>query len=283
MSIAGGYYKAIEAAARLRMETCQVFTKNNNQWQGKPITAEDERQFREAIERGRIQHTLSHSSYLINLAAPELELWRKSVDALLIELLRADQLGIPYVVVHPGAYTTSSEEAGVRRIGEAIDEIHRQLGECRCRLLLETTAGQGSCLGWRFEQLRAMLDAVNDPDRLGICLDTCHVFAAGYPLSTQAEYEATMAEFDRILGVERLRAFHLNDSQRELGSRVDRHAHIGDGHLGKDAFRWLLNDPRFCEIPMYLETPKEDDTGRDWDRLNLRRLRQLVAKRQPGL
>jgi deoxyribonuclease-4 len=192
-------------------------------------------------------------------------------------MLRADRLGIPYVVTHPGAYTTSSEEAGIAAVVRALDETHRQTRGITTKCLLETTAGQGSCLGSKFEHLAAMIDGVQDPDRLGVCVDTCHIFAAGYPISTEKEYRATMRALDKTVGVKLVRAFHLNDSVKPLGSRVDRHAHIGRGMIGKEGFRLLLNDRWFRKVPMYLETPKGQEKGKDLDSINLRTLRRLIA------
>jgi len=275
MSIAGGYYKAVEAAARCQMDCVQVFTKNNNQWRAKPITADDARRFREALGAHKIAHPIAHDSYLINLAAPDETLWRRSIEAFAEELQRAETLGIPYVVTHPGAFTSSSEEAGLRRVAEALDEVHDLTRGIAAQCLLENTAGQGTCLGWKFEHLAAIIDGVRDPERLGVCIDTCHTFAAGYPLGTRTEYLATIRALDQTVGLERVRAFHLNDSKRELGSRVDRHEHIGLGKLGLEPFRHLLTDRRFRRVPMYLETPKDTRDGEEWDVINLRTLRSL--------
>lgn len=278
MSIAGGYHKAVETAHRLGCDCVQLFTKNNNQWRAKDITPPEALRFRRALEDLGVTHPIAHDAYLINLASPDRTLWRKSVDAFVVELRRAEVLGIPYVVTHPGSYTSGSEARGLRQIVRAIDEIHRQTRDLAARCLLETTAGQGTSIGWRFEQLAAILDRVNDPQRLGVCFDTCHVFAAGYPLGTQKEYRATMRQFDRIVGLKLIKAFHLNDSRRRLGSRVDRHAHIGHGEMGLGTFRLLLADRRFRKTPMYLETPKGQQDGVDWDVINLRTLRGLVGQ-----
>lgn len=288
MSIAGGYWKAAEAAGNLGMETVQLFTKNNNQWNAKPITADDSRLFREHLEQHGLRHPLSHASYLINLAAPDETLWQKSVDAMAVELERADQLGIPFVVVHPGSFTTSTEVEGIARVSAALDQLATAKAsggqKLRARLLLENTAGQGSNLGWRLEQLAAMVNGTKDPARVGICFDTCHAFAAGYSLATAADYERLWREFETLLGLDRLKAFHLNDSKKELGSRVDRHEHIGHGKLGTEPFRRLLRDDRFSQVPMYLETPKEDaatdnkPSDEPWDVINLRTLRELAER-----
>lgn len=280
-SIAGGYYRAAELARQVGCDCVQLFSKNNNQWRAKELTDEDATRFQAALREAKLVHPLVHDSYLINLAAPDEALWRRSVEAYVIELRRAGSLGIPYVVTHPGSFTTSSEEAGLARIIQALNEVHGQTRGLAVKTLLENTAGQGSNLGWQFEQLATILDGVKDPDRLGVCIDTCHVFAAGYPLSTTKDYKATMRKLDTIVGLKLINAFHLNDSKRELGSRVDRHEHIGQGKIGTDAFRMLLNDPRFQKTPMYLETPKEEDGYNQClklDQMNLATLRRLVEK-----
>ncbi len=277
MSIAGGYYKAVEAAERCQCDCVQLFTKNNNQWRAKTITAEDVQQFQTALCDLGIGHPLSHSAYLINLASPERALWKKSVNGFVVELDRAGRLGIPYVVLHPGSFTTSSESAGLKRVIKALDEVHQQLDGSGANCLLETTAGQGSNLGWRFEHLATILDGVKNPERLGVCFDTCHVFAAGYPLGTRYAYRKTMKELDDTVGLDRIKAFHLNDSKSEPGSRVDRHEQIGQGKMGIEPFRFLLNDRRFRRVPMYLETPKGKQKGVELDVVNLRTLRGLIA------
>ncbi len=276
MSMAGGYYKAVETAHRDGCDCVQLFTKNNNQWRAKEITDDDVARFRTALAELKITHPISHDSYLINLASPDRELWAKSIDALVIELERAERLGIPYVVAHPGAYTTSSEKAGLKKIIRGLNELHKQTRGIRARCLLETTAGQGSNLGWQFVHLATILDGVKDPDRLGVCFDTCHVFAAGYPMDTEKEYKATMREFNKTVGVKQIRAFHLNDSKTRLGSHVDRHARIGGGEMGLAPFCNLLNDRRFRKVPMYLETPKGQEDGEELDVINLRTLRKLI-------
>ncbi len=275
-SIAGGYDKAVERARLCGCDCVQLFTKNNSRWAGGDITADEARRFSEALTTFGITHPLAHDSYLINLASPAARLWRKSVDAFVAELHRAEILGIPYVVTHPGAFTTADEATGLRNIVRALDEVADRACDLKARCLLETTAGQGTALGWRFEQFATILERVKRPDRLGFCFDTCHVFAAGYPLGTPREYHATMVAFDRLVGLDRIKAFHLNDSRRGLGSRIDRHEHIGRGRLGIEPFRLLLADPRFREAPMYLETPKGEENGEDLDAVNLRVLRGCV-------
>ncbi|MBX9791635.1 MAG: deoxyribonuclease IV [Pirellulales bacterium] len=280
MSIAGGYFRAVEIAHAAGCDCVQLFTKNNNQWRAKEIDDESAAKFKNRLAELGIRHPIAHDSYLINLAAPDDALWKRSVDAFVVELLRAERLAIPYVVMHPGAFTTSSEEVGLRRVVQALDEVHAQTRGLTARCLLETTAGQGSCLGWRFEHLATILDGVREPERLGVCVDTCHIFAAGYPLADPRDYQATIAELDRIVGLSRVKAFHLNDSIKGLGSRVDRHAHIGEGALGLEPFRHLLNDPRFADVPMYLETPKGARDGEDLDVINLRTLRGLLRRQK---
>jgi deoxyribonuclease IV len=274
-SIAGGYDKAVERAVARECDCLHVFTKNTNQWRARPITPAEAGRFRRALAESGLEHTLAHDSYLINLGSPDAVLWKKSIDAMVVELLRAEMLGIPYVVAHPGAYTTGSEAEGLRRVIEGLDEVLAQTRGHAVGCLLETTAGQGTCLGWRFEHLAAMLAGVKEPERLGVCFDTCHVFAAGYALSPRRPYLATMRLFDRTVGIGQIRAFHLNDSRRELGSRVDRHEHIGRGQIGLEGFRCLLADRRFRNVPMYLETPKGQEDGIDMDVVNLRTLRSL--------
>lgn len=279
MSIAGGYYKAVEAAGKLKMDTVQVFTKNNNQWRAKEITGPEAEQFRAAMKEHNIVRPLSHASYLINLAAEADELWEKSIAGMVVELQRAAMLGIPYVVVHPGAGVNQTEEVATARVAKAINKVHKTAGEVGAEILLENTAGQGTTLGRRFEQLSAIIAGVKLEHRIGVCIDTCHAFAAGYPLATMPEYNAIWSEFDTHLGRSRLQAMHLNDSKKPLGSRVDRHEHIGHGQIGLEPFRYIVNDVRLADIPMYLETEKgENDDGEDWDAVNLRTLRGLIEK-----
>ncbi|MHB0956331.1 MAG: deoxyribonuclease IV [Pirellulaceae bacterium] len=278
MSMAGGFHKAVERGQEVGCQCVQVFVKNNTRWAAPELTDVDVEQLSAAKDTSGLRYLIAHSSYLINLASPDPTLWKKSLEALIVELQRAARLSIPYVVLHPGAYTSSSETAGLRRVIRALDEVQCQTRNLAATCLLENTAGQGSCLGWRFEQLGALLDGVQIPERLGVCFDTCHAFAAGYPLATEVEYRQTMRQLQKSVGLDRIKAIHLNDSKRELGSRVDRHEHIGRGKVGIEAFARLLNDRRFRNIPMYLETPKGEDpkTKKSWDSINLRQLRRLV-------
>ncbi len=274
MSIAGGVDRAIQRGHSIGCETIQIFTKSSNQWRAAPLADEVLERFHANQRETGIGPVIGHDAYLINLASPKAELWRKSVEAFIVEMERAQRMGLPYLVTHPGSHTGSGEEAGVRRVAQAIDEIHARTSHVETMILLEVTAGQGTGLGSSFEQLAEMIALTRHPERLGVCFDTAHAFAAGYDLRTPEAYEATLEAFDRILGLGRLRVFHLNDSKRDLGSRVDRHEHIGKGFLGLEPFRLLLNDPRFADRPMILETPKGPDMAEDVE--NLRVLRSLM-------
>lgn len=277
LSIAGGYFKAPEAAAKLEMGTVQLFTKNNTQWKSKTITDEDVELFRGSLAAGGIDQPLSHSSYLLNVASPDPFLRERSRDALVVELQRAEQLGIRWVVLHPGAHIDQGEAAGLKVVVRTIREVLDLTGDLQAGVLFENTAGQGSTLGHRFDHLGELLSELDRHPRLGVCIDTCHAFAAGYPLAGADEYKETMAALAKIVGLENVHAFHLNDSKKDLGSRVDRHEHIGRGKVGLDAFRHLLNDRRFRSVPMYLETPKGTENGEELDAINLRTLRSLVT------
>lgn len=276
MSVAGGYHKAVIAAHAIRFETVQLFTKNNNQWKAPPLTAEQAAAFREAIETTGIVHPVSHASYLINLGSPDEVLWRKSIAAMVVEVERCEALGIRDLVVHPGAHVGSGEETGLTRIARALEEVVRLTEGLDVWIDLETTAGQGTTLGHRFEHLQAIIERCDRRDRLGVCVDTCHIFAAGYPLETREEYDGTIQRLDRTVGLDRVRVWHLNDSCRDRGSRVDRHAAIGGGKMGLEPFRHLVNDLRFRALPLLLETPKGEEDGEDLDARNLRVLCDLV-------
>jgi deoxyribonuclease-4 len=278
LSIAGGYYKALAAAREHECQAVQIFTKNSNQWAAKALTPEDIQLFRRHWGESDLHLSLAHDSYLINLASHDETLWRRSLDAFVIEMERAEALGLDFLVAHPGVAVDGDEKAGLARVARALDEVHRHCRQYHVMVLLETTAGQGNCLGHRFEHLAEIISRSRAPDRLGVCLDTCHVFAAGYPLAPAHDYRATMRSFDRIIGLDRLRAFHLNDSKKPLGSRVDRHAHIGQGCLGLEPFRCLVNDRRFHRHPMILETPKKGPGNEAMDKVNLKMLRALIGK-----
>jgi deoxyribonuclease IV len=282
MSVAGGCHNALLIAQKHGCDVVQLFTKNANQWEGKPLTDADRDTFRKTLGATKLRFPTAHDSYLINLASPDATLYRRSIEAFVLEVERAEALGLAYLVTHPGTPTDGDEAAGLTRIATALDEVHRRCPNAKVQVLLETTAGQGRSLGHRFEHLACVIERVKAPERIGVCLDTCHVFAAGYPLAPEADYQATMGEFDRVIGLDRLKVFHVNDSLKPQGSRVDRHAHLGKGFLGLEPFRLLVNDPRFAERPMILETPKEDETGEEMDPVNLRTLRDLVGARGPA-
>jgi deoxyribonuclease-4 len=273
-SIAGGVEKSLVRGQEVGCETIQIFVKTPNRWVSKALAEENVVAFKEAVAETGIWPVFAHSLYLINLATPDDTLWQKSLDALTDDLERCELLGLPGLVIHPGSHMGSGEEAGIARISSALDEVHARLPGYNVQVWLETTAGQGAYLGYTFAQLRAMIDGVKDPARLGACFDTAHAFAAGYELRTREGYDATWAEFDEMLGFDRLKAIHLNDSKKELGSRVDRHEHIGKGLLGLEPFRLLLNDPRFYGLPMTLETEKGPDLAEDKE--NLAVLRSLI-------
>jgi deoxyribonuclease IV len=276
MSIAGGYYKAVEAASEYNMDVVQLFTKNNNQWAAKPIVEEDVTRFANALNVLKIGNPLSHASYLINLASPKDELYRKSIDGMVIEWQRAEQLGLDGVVMHPGSFVESNEELGLERIANAIAEIFERVDPKSSWLLLENTAGQGSNLGWSMEHLSWLLERTGENMKVGICLDTCHAHAAGYDFSTAEGFKA-WEKLAKSLGVlDAIRALHLNDSKKPCGSRVDRHEHIGLGTIGLDGFKRVLHHRHLKKQPMYLETDKgTNDDEEDWDTVNLRALRAL--------
>ena len=277
MSIAGGVHRALERAHSIGCPTLQMFVKNNNQWKGKPLTDEDVTAFRQARTDTGIGPVVVHDTYLINLCAVDPEILKKSRAALKDELDRCERLGIEYLNFHPGSHMGAGEEEGVKRIAESLNVIHEQTKGYRVLSVVESTAGQGTALGYRFEQLRSIIDLVEERDRMAVCVDTCHVFAAGYDISTEDGYERTFGEFDEVVGLGRLVAFHVNDSKKPLGSRVDRHDHIGKGVMGFEGFRLLMNDPRFESIPKILETPKSDDLHEDVENISV--LKGLVGGR----
>jgi deoxyribonuclease-4 len=275
-SIAGGVEKALERGQEVGCDTLQIFVKTPNRWASKPLEEESILAFKEAVTETGIWPVFAHSLYLINLATPDDAMWQKSLDALADDLQRCELLGLPGLVIHPGSHLGSGEEAGLARIASGLDVVHARLPGYEVQVWLETTAGQGDHLGYSFDQLRAMIDGVREPGRLGVCFDTAHTFAAGYELRTREGFEATWEAFGTALGLERLKAIHLNDSKKELGSRVDRHEHIGQGLLGLEPFRFFLKDNRFQGIPMTLETDKGPDLAED--RENLRLLRSLIEE-----
>ena len=277
VSAAGGLHKAVARALDVGCDCIQVFTKNSNQWRAKALTDKDVSAWLDAFRESKLTHPIAHASYLINLASPKDDLFQKSIDALVVELERGNQLQLEGLVVHPGAFTESSEEEGINRIVDAVCQALGRVEPGPCRLLLENTAGQGSCLGYNFQQLARMLDGIDRGDRLGICLDTCHAFAAGYEINTKHGFKKMRKEIDDLLPKKSIRALHLNDSKKPLGSRVDRHEHIGRGEIGLAGFRYVLHDPILNKLPGYLETEKgtDEESGEDWDVINLRTLRGL--------
>jgi deoxyribonuclease-4 len=276
MSVAGGLHNALLIAQRYGCRSVQLFSKNANQWNAAPLEYEQISLFRRTVRQTGLRQSIVHDSYLINLASPVEELRRRSIEAFVVEMERAEAIGARYLVTHPGAHLGSGEDEGLQRVAAALDEAHRRCEGYRLKVLLETTAGQGTTLGHRFEHLARIFDLVEQPRRLGVCLDTCHVFAAGYGLAPEPEYQATFRAFDRLIGLSRLKVFHVNDSLKPHGSRVDRHAHIGRGHLGLEPFRLLVNDPRFHNRPMVLETPKIEGDNEEMDAVNLQTLLGLI-------
>ncbi len=278
-SIAGGAHRAVEAAVTFNCQTLQVFTKSNHQWKAAVLSDRAVETFRNAVREVGLDRPIAHNSYLINLASGDLSLRERSIEAMVVEVERAARLGLAGLVMHPGAPKDDGEEVGLDRIAEALEIILERTEPIAggLPLLLETTAGQGTSLGHRFEHLATLLDRLGRPDRLAVCLDTCHIFAAGYDIRTEKGYRETIDQLDETVGLDKVVAFHLNDSVRELGSRVDRHARIGHGQIGLDGFVPLLNDPRFVGRPMILETPKGQEDGEDLDAINLRTLRSLVS------
>lgn len=276
MSIAGGVDKALLLGKKVACEAIQIFTKSSRQWAAKPYTQEEITGFVRNQKETGITTVVAHDSYLLNLGSPDEALRKKSVLGFIEELERCESLSVPYLISHPGAHMGAGEEIGMKTISRSLNDIHTACPGYRVKVALEITAGQGSCLGYRFEQIGRMIEGVKENDRVGVGFDTAHAFASGYDIRTREGYEKTFFEFDQAIGLERLAAFHLNDSKRELNSRVDRHEHIGKGLLGTRAFRLLLNDSRFRGLPMCLETPKGPDLKED--KINLKLLRSLLAR-----
>jgi deoxyribonuclease-4 len=277
MSIAGGVDMAIERAHSISCIAMQMFVKNNMQWFARPLTRDEIARFREHQQRGELLSIFAHANYLINLAATNGQFHANSIRSLSEELVRADQLELPFLVLHPGAHLGAGEEAGLEKVVESIDCVLSGLPKIKTRIALETTAGQGSCLGNKFEHLAYIISRMRQPKRLCVCLDTAHVFAAGYDIGSEISARKTFREFDRVVGLDRLVAIHLNDSKAARGSRVDRHEHIGKGKIGLPAFRFIMRDRRFRKIPKVLETPKGKDLREDV--ANLRTLRIVAGEK----
>jgi deoxyribonuclease-4 len=273
VSVSGGVDTAFDRAKAINCTAFQIFTKSNRQWQAKDLEQEVIDRFCQSQTKCGLP-VICHASYLLNLATPDDAIWHKSIDALAIELMRCEQLKIPYLVLHPGGHMGSGIEAGLARVVAALDTVHDLLPGYTVKTALEITAGQGTHLGNRFEEIAAIIQQCHQSERLAVCFDTCHALVAGYEFRTPDSYAAMMAEFDRIIGLDRLKVCHMNDSQKDLGSRVDRHAHIGEGYIGLEPFGYFLNDPRLSRVPFLLETPVDDDPGDDIR--NLEALRSLI-------
>lgn len=276
VSAAGGVDLALTRAHDFAMTSCQLFTKNERQWAAKPLDPEVVQRFHDNQATYQLKHLVAHDSYLINIATPNEELWEKSRLALMHELERCDTLGIPYLVSHPGAHMGEGPEAGIARVAKAINQIHREMPDGKAIILIETTAGQGTALGRSFEEIGGIIALLDDKSRIGVCMDTCHIFAAGYELRDPAGYASTMTQFGDQIGFPYLKCLHLNDSQKGLGMHVDRHAHIGEGEIGDAGFANVVNDSRFDGLPGILETPKEAPKFEE-DLKNLAKLRSLVS------
>jgi deoxyribonuclease-4 len=279
MSIAGGLPRAVERGLQVDCTALQIFTKSSNQWRARVLGDEEVATFREAMASGPIDFVMAHDSYLINLASPEPELWEKSLNAFIEEIQRCHLLGVPVLVFHPGAHKGTGEKEGLQRIATAVNRAHEATGDCNVITAMETHAGQGTTLGHRFEHLRDIMAGIKVQERAAVCFDTCHVFAAGYPIHTEEGWDETIKTFDELVGLDRLIAFHVNDSKKGLNCRVDRHAHIGQGEMGLLPFWHLVNDPRTCNLPMVLETPKDDDLALDVENLTV--LRGLAGGARP--
>ena len=276
MSTTGGLHTALERGASIGCTAIQIFTRNSNQWRSKPLTEAEIATYKSAQVKARIQHVVTHASYLINLCSTNKQTAHLSRVAFIDELRRCDALGIRSLIFHPGSHTGAGEETGLRAIADALNRAHEETPECKTMSTLESTAGQGTNLGHRFEQLATIIELVKAPERMAVCIDTCHLFAAGYPIHTEEGWGNTMDEFHRILGIQRIIAVHVNDSMKGFGSRLDRHEHIGKGEIGLTAFRMLMNDRRFDSVPKILETEKDEEMKEDVE--NMATLSSLIRK-----
>ena len=276
MSIAGGLFRALERGASIDCDTIQLFTRNASRWAAKELEEQEVEHFKHLRKKTKIHPVFAHCSYLINLAAPQF--YRQSIEALILEVRRAEQLGLDFVVLHPGAHLGAGDSDGLKRVVDALDQTIAATASCRCKIAIENTAGQGSCLGCSFEHLEYIHCHAKQPDRIGYCIDTCHLFAAGFDIRTVEAYERTFHQLLNHVPKNKVLAFHLNDSKKPLNSRLDRHEHIGKGFIGKDAFRFLLTDSRFEKVPKVLETPKDKELTEDV--MNLTLLRGLGINHQ---
>jgi len=278
MSIAGGISKSIEHGVNTKCTAMQIFTRNNTRWFSKPLDEKEIEKFLEGQKKAKIKPVVSHTAYLINLATPKDEFHKKSLLALIDEIERAEKLRLPDVVLHPGSPLDEPPEYGMKKIIDSLNYVIEKTNDCKARISLELTAGQGSHLGYTFEQIAEMIDGVEDKKRISVCLDTCHIFAAGYDIRTKETYEDTWKKFRKVIGMKYLKVIHINDSRKALGSRVDRHTHLGEGEIGLDAFKFIMQDPRLNKIPKLLETPKGTD-GYKEDLRNLAVLRKFWNER----
>ncbi len=270
LSIAGGVDKAFDRAGKLQCTTLQIFTKSNRQWKARDLTPEEIDRYHQKQAETGLAPVVCHASYLLNLGTPDDALWNKSIDALVTELERCELLKIPYLVLHPGGHMKTGVEAGISRVSEALGLVHERLPDYGVKVALEITAGQGTHLGSTFEEIAAIISASPQSERLVVCFDTCHALVAGYEFRTPDSYKTMIDKFDQVIGLDRLQAIHMNDAQKELGSHVDRHTHIGEGCIGLEPFGYFLNDSRFKKVPFLLETPVKDDPGD-----NIRNLEKL--------
>ncbi len=272
VSISGGLDQAPLRGDQIGCTAIQIFTKNQVQWETRPLSNQQIGQYQKSLMNSSILSVVAHDSYLINLGSPEENLLEKSRQAFLDEMDRAENLGIPSLIFHPGSHKNAGEDMGLKLIAQSINYVYQQRPHYKITLLLETTAGQGTSLGYTFEQLKWIIDSVDRPDHVGVCLDTSHIFAAGYDIRDKTSYEKTFEKFDQVIGLEKLRTLHLNDSKRGLGSRVDRHEQIGKGQIGLKAFHLLMNDSRFIDVPKILEIPGDMKNFKE----NLDLLKNLV-------
>jgi len=278
MSIAGGVYNAFLAGEQYGCETIQIFVKSSNQWQARPFKPEELERYHDEQKRTGIEPVIAHASYLVNLGSPDKALLDKSRQAFLEEMDRCEKLAIGFLIIHPGSHMQAGEQAGIDTVVQSLNWLLEHADSSRVKITLETTAGQGTNLGYKFEQLAEMIGKSANPDRLAVCFDTCHAYAAGYDISTDRGYSQTWAEFERIIGIDKLAVIHLNDTKKGLSSKVDRHEHIGRGELGKKVFELIMQDKRFKKIPKILETPKGDNG--EMDDINLSLLRKLASAKK---
>ena len=274
LSTSGGVDKSFDRAVKLDCTAFQIFTKSNRQWKAKDLKPEEIERYHQKQADTGISPVVCHASYLLNLGTPDDALWNRSIDALVVELERCEALKIPHLVLHPGAHVKSGPEAGIARVAQGLDTVHQQLPNIGTQVAVEITAGQGTALGRTFEEIAAILDATQQSERLAVCFDTCHALAAGYEFRTPDSYNTMIDEFDRVIGLDRLKVIHVNDSLKDVGSHVDRHTHIGEGCIGLEPFGYFLNDSRLEKVPFLLETPVDDDPG-DNER-NLAALKSLL-------